>query len=135
MVGCFFKDDMWLSHRGDVWNVLEDRGEYVEFIITYDTNSYLKGERLVLKKDEIYSYFEKRVIEPKYLEKNDQVNHPSHYNKGIEVIDFIESHDMDFNTGNVIKYVARAKHKGKYLEDLKKAQWYLNRLIELEERK
>lgn len=61
------------------------------------------------------------------------VDHPSHYNQGIEVIDFIESHNMDFNTGNVIKYVSRAKHKGKYLEDLKKARWYLDRLISEEE--
>jgi hypothetical protein len=37
---------------------------------------------------------------------------------------------MDFNEGNVIKYLTRAKHKGTYLEDLKKARWYLDRLIE-----
>ena len=58
------------------------------------------------------------------------VNHPSHYNNGIEAIDYIESHNMNFNTGNVIKYVTRAKHKGTELEDLRKASWYLNREIE-----
>ena len=57
------------------------------------------------------------------------VNHPSHYNQGIEVINFIESHKMDFNEGNVIKYVTRYKHKNG-LEDLKKARWYLDRLIQ-----
>lgn len=57
------------------------------------------------------------------------VNHPSHYNRGIEAIDYIESHNMNFNMGNVIKYVTRAKHKGTELEDLRKASWYLNREI------
>ena len=58
------------------------------------------------------------------------VNHPSHYNKGkIEVIDFIEDQGLSFHLGNVIKYVARAGAKGDKLEDLKKAQWYLDRYI------
>ena len=62
--------------------------------------------------------------------KKEMVNHPSHYTQGIEAIDYIESHKMNFNIGNVIKYVTRAKHKGTELEDLKKASWYLNREIE-----
>ena len=58
------------------------------------------------------------------------VDHPKHYNVGhIEVIDFIEDQDLNFNEGNVIKYLCRAKHKGKRLEDLEKALWYLNRII------
>ena len=57
------------------------------------------------------------------------VDHPDHYNKGIEVIDFIESWDMDFNTGNAVKYLSRHKYKEKPLEDLKKARWYVDRLI------
>ena len=62
--------------------------------------------------------------------KKEMVNHPSHYTQGIEAIDYIESHKMNFNIGNVIKYVTRAKHKGTELQDLKKASWYLNREIE-----
>ena len=59
------------------------------------------------------------------------VNHPKHYNTGkIEVIDAIEEWNMGFCDGNVIKYVARHKHKGKPIEDLKKAKWYLERLIQ-----
>lgn len=58
------------------------------------------------------------------------VEHPKHYNTGkIEVIDAIEEWNMGFCDGNVIKYVARHKHKGKPIEDLKKAKWYLERLI------
>tara|TARA_R100001443_G_scaffold38103_1_gene51627 strand:+ start:329 stop:556 length:228 start_codon:yes stop_codon:yes gene_type:complete len=59
----------------------------------------------------------------------EKVNHPEHYNKGIEVIDFIDSWSMDFSTGNIIKYVSRHKHKDNPLEDLKKAKWYIERLI------
>lgn len=57
------------------------------------------------------------------------VDHPDHYNQGIEVIDYIESWDMDFNMGNAIKYISRHKLKGKPLEDLKKAKWYVERMI------
>ena len=61
---------------------------------------------------------------------HDMVNHPSHYNKGnIEVINFIEDQGLSFHLGNVVKYVARAGSKGDKLEDLKKAQWYLDRYI------
>lgn len=71
----------------------------------------------------------------------DNVNHPAHYkaNSGMETIDVIESFTEDLkgyeatNTGNIIKYICRWKHKNG-LEDLKKAQWYLNRLIEHVER-
>ena len=62
-------------------------------------------------------------------------NNPSHYNTGnIEVIDAIEDWGLDFNAGNVVKYVARHQHKADPLEDLKKARWYLDRLIERTER-
>jgi len=67
----------------------------------------------------------------------DMVNHPPHYNKGIETTAYIDSWDMGFSQGNVIKYVTRynLKHdqKEKQLEDLKKARWYLDDLIKLVE--
>lgn len=67
---------------------------------------------------------------PNVDQKPDPVNHPAHYTLGgIEVIDAIEAWKLTFKLANVIKYVARADHKGKPLEDLKKAQWYLNREI------
>jgi hypothetical protein len=62
------------------------------------------------------------------------VDHPAHYNTGkFEVIDVIEDWKLNFNLGNVVKYIARADHKGKALEDLKKAAWYLQREIGLRE--
>jgi len=64
-------------------------------------------------------------------EENKNVNNPAHYNQGsLEVIDVIEDWDMNFSEGNVIKYVARHRFKGEPLEDLKKARWYLDRLIQ-----
>ena len=63
--------------------------------------------------------------------KEDMVNHPPHYKTGgIETIDFIESKELNYRLGNVIKYVTRADHKGDRMEDLKKALWYLQREIE-----
>jgi hypothetical protein len=71
------------------------------------------------------------------LEKNDSVNHPSHYTWleelcGIEVIDI--TRHMDFDLGNAIKYILRSGHKkdsnltnkDKTIEDLKKAIWYIH---------
>lgn len=61
----------------------------------------------------------------------DVVNHPDHYKVGgIETIDFIEAKKLNYHLGNVVKYITRADHKGKRLEDLKKAKWYLDREIE-----
>jgi hypothetical protein len=60
----------------------------------------------------------------------DLVNQPPHYTTGgIETIDFIEAKKLNYNLGNVIKYLTRADHKGNKLEDLRKAQWYLTREI------
>ena len=62
---------------------------------------------------------------------NDNIN-PDYYRKGIETTDYIQSHSMNYLEGNIIKYVTRYKDKGG-LEDLKKAEWYLTRLIKQEE--
>ena len=60
------------------------------------------------------------------------VNHPPHYAaKDPEPIDLIESWGLSFHEANVVKYLARWRTKNG-LEDLRKAQWYLNRLIEWE---
>lgn len=68
--------------------------------------------------------------------KPDMVSHPPHYQSeaGLEVIDVIRAFTADLvgieatDTGNIIKYICRWKHKNG-LEDLKKARWYLDHLI------
>ena len=76
------------------------------------------------------------------IQNPDMVNHPPHYQSknGLEVIDVVETFTDGLNgieatdTGNVIKYICRWSHKNG-LEDLKKAQWYLNHLIERVEKR
>ena len=65
--------------------------------------------------------------------KADAVNHPEHYGGSestYEAIKVIEAWELGFCLGNVVKYISRAGKKGSKIEDLKKAQWYLNREIE-----
>jgi hypothetical protein len=71
----------------------------------------------------------------------DVVNSPSHYKSGgIEAIEGIEASMgpeayAGYLKGNIMKYMWRYERKGKPIEDLKKARWYLDRLIGLRERK
>lgn len=70
------------------------------------------------------------------LSSKDNINHPNHYKtkSGLEAIDVIKAFTEDLkgveavDTANIIKYICRWKKKNG-LEDLKKAQWYLNDLI------
>jgi hypothetical protein len=58
---------------------------------------------------------------------SDAIN-PDHYKfNGVEVIQLTEQ--LDFLRGNAVKYLARAGRKGNVLEDLQKAQWYVNRAV------
>jgi hypothetical protein len=69
------------------------------------------------------------------LGKMDNVNNPAHYGNGsIECIDYIEDfltreEFIGYLRGNIAKYMHRWRYKNG-VEDLKKAQWYLNKLIE-----
>lgn len=89
-----------------------------------------KYSKVPKKKEEVVQTIEEAVTQTVALPKEDVINHPSHYTRGkIEVIDFIEDQQLPYHLGNVIKYIARAGHKGDKLEDLKKARWYLDRYI------
>lgn len=73
------------------------------------------------------------LIHPGGVPDPDPVNLPSHYTKlPVECIDVTEH--FNFALGNAIKYIWRADHKGKPLEDLRKAVWYLQREIARRER-
>lgn len=71
-----------------------------------------------------------------YEPEKDMVSHPSHYQSetGLEAIDVIEAFTFDlkgiesFDTGNILKYMCRWKQKNG-VQDLKKAKWYLEHLI------
>ena len=59
-------------------------------------------------------------------------NTPKHYENGLkhDLIDVIASYDLNFNRGNVLKYVVRAGRKDSEIQDLEKALDYLEREIE-----
>jgi hypothetical protein len=64
----------------------------------------------------------------------DNVNHPKHYggkDDPYEAIKVIEAWGLGFHLGNAVKYIARAGKKDSIVQDLKKAKWYLERVIEL----
>ena len=111
-----------------------------------------------LLRDNVFTCYSLYKIFPEVIEKNyeiifgktsetkeekvekkaeDMVNHPSHYTSGgVECIDAITSALSSYEdsvdswlVGQVIKYLWRAPLKGKYEEDIKKAQFYLNRLV------
>ena len=84
-----------------------------------------------LKKD----YGKSFLVDLWNSQTNDEVNHPSHYNNGkIECIKAIEAASTQeefegYLRGNVLKYVWRFKYKDN-IKDLRKARWYLDKLIE-----
>lgn len=60
------------------------------------------------------------------------VDHPAHYGGAddpYEAIKVIEAWKLGFGLGNCVKYIARAGKKGSLLTDLRKARWYLDRVI------
>lgn len=73
------------------------------------------------------------------MEEKEMVNHTSRYNQnGIECFEVIRAAIgteglRHFMIGNAIKYVFRAEHKGKYLEDMKKARFYIDYVIKIHE--
>ena len=73
------------------------------------------------------------------VQEDDVVNHPSHYTAGkVECIYALESATIGLEgieavcTANAIKYLWRWKHKNG-VQDLKKAKWYIDRLIQIKE--
>lgn len=95
-----------------------------------------------VKQDEVAKWFDDAANAMKALsaigismknENNDKINNPAHYTAGgIETLDYIKAKVSDYPSyavGNILKYVSRYEHKNG-IEDLKKAQFYLNDLIE-----
>lgn len=79
----------------------------------------------------ISSHYE-TTVKPTWVLK-DLVNNPAHYTHSkFEAWDVIHDWKLNFNLGNTVKYISRADHKGKRLEDLQKAKAYLDREIGIE---
>ena len=56
---------------------------------------------------------------------------PLHYPQKYDVIDFVSDNTLNFNEGNVLKYITRARKKGTHLKDLEKALDYIQREIKI----
>lgn len=117
-------------------NLLEDTEKWIESNISYDSEGLAKFITYTRKKDikETDNVFKSYAyVDP--IDGHNAVENPSHYcGTKYEVIDFIEDQGLGYCLGNVTKYICRAgkKYPGdkqKELQDLKKAQWYLNRRI------
>ena len=139
----------WVSLRNEPYGAGIKKYAVVEvsWVGEYDV-SYVgrDGEVWFGNGDTWFEDFEPLIYTPKAINTSsedsfskDNVNNPAHYGQGkIEAIEYIE----DFLTeeeyqgylrGNIAKYLHRFKYKNG-VEDLKKAQWYLNRLIEQQEK-
>ena len=74
------------------------------------------------------------------MKKDDKVNSPSHYTRGdTEIIDIIKQLTQGYDpfeaylVGNTIKYLARANYKENKQQEIEKAEWHINKLLEEEE--
>lgn len=78
--------------------------------------------------------FKEEMAKPLTPKPDEQVG-GTHYSRlGVEPIQFIESNELGYHEGNVVKYISRWRNKNG-LEDLKKAKWYIERLIAIVEDK
>lgn len=70
-----------------------------------------------------------------YDPQEDKINSPSHYKgKTLEAIQVIEDFELNYNLGNSVKYILRAGKKEDKLADLRKANWYIIREIQAQEK-
>ena len=110
----------WTFFKSPATNGLMTKEDFLSFDHQYKDDFMVKKFRESMGKN-----CREKTIE--------MVDHPKHYQSkhGVEVIDIIEEFGLGFHLGNVIKYVLRAGHKSNELEDLEKAKWYLERVIDL----
>ncbi|EMK1514937.1 DUF3310 domain-containing protein, partial [Listeria monocytogenes] len=138
-----YNSQLWERYKQDTVVHIEEEG------VSWGSLSYAKYlhpntpiEKYKAKQDEVAKWFDDAANAMKAVatvgvsmknDNNDNVNNPSHYTAGgIETLDYIKAKVKDYPSyaaGNILKYVSRYEHKNG-VEDLKKAQFYLNDLIE-----
>lgn len=112
--------------------------DHDKWLAEHGHGSYASGahEGTVRVDNVDWSYLPNPSIPAQQLEMFDEVDRPKHYNLGgIECIDAIRASMTKeefegYLKGNSLKYLWRYRYKGKALQDLEKAQWYLTKLIE-----
>jgi hypothetical protein len=88
-------------------------------------------DQVLTEKGWILAYRDWRKVEGgENVSESDPINRPAHYTHSeVEPIAAIEAWGLGYHLGNVVKYIARHQNKGRPIEDLKKAAWYLAREI------
>ena len=137
-----WQKEKWDSQPNESWDQyvtrkMKEEREGKVYPVREDVPADLWGKPIYESPDKGKTIYKRLPWDPmseRELVKPDMVNHPPHYNKGIETIKYIKSWSMSYAQGNVIKYATRynVKHTDKkaQLEDLQKAQWYLKDLIQ-----
>ena len=114
----------------------DDQKDWVDVYVDPKDGSVLEYPNGYTYSNSRWVDFEKCIDIETRPYKEDKVNNPSHYGQGsIECIDYIEDfltkeEFIGYLRGNIAKYLHRWRYKNG-LEDLKKAQWYQNKLIEV----
>jgi hypothetical protein len=130
--------EYYKAEDGFLLNYLADESRWI-VLIDWSISALESPHFEMIKRTESITDVARSIEEARQVEK-DAVNNPSHYTTGgIECIDAMQAmlsreEFIGYLRGNVFKYQWRYKHKNG-IEDLKKAQWYANRLIELESAK
>ncbi|HGX1670109.1 DUF3310 domain-containing protein [Listeria seeligeri] len=133
---------LWRYYKQNTVVYVKEKGvSYGDIDYAKDEYPNIPIEKYKVKQDEVAKWFDGATNTMKAFSSNgvsmkkqntDNVNNPSHYTAGgIETLDYIKAKVSDYPSyavGNIVKYVSRYEHKNG-LEDLKKAQFYLNDLI------
>ncbi|HAA6120838.1 TPA_asm: DUF3310 domain-containing protein [Listeria monocytogenes] len=138
------KDGHWYIFKGDtvidkydIYLGVASKGYCEKVYLNIPIQKYKTRKDKIKEDVEYFSKCNEQIMESVYefihQDNNDIVNNPSHYTSGgIETIDYIKAKVKDYPSyaaGNILKYVSRYEYKNG-IEDLKKAQFYLNDLIE-----
>lgn len=96
----------------------------------------ISDEEFYNKRDELMRRAKAQEIEVNFaVPIEDKINNPDHYKgKTLEAIQVIEDFELNYNLGNSVKYILRAGKKEDKLADLRKANWYIVREIQAQEK-
>jgi hypothetical protein len=124
-----FKEACVSDKMSNLTKITEE--EYSKFYNNSNIGKYMSCDTFDHSHNNLNKFVEKTSLQEQSDIEHNDVNKPSHYRQGkIEVIEFIEDQNFDFRLANAIKYICRARYKGKEKQDLEKALWYINRYIQ-----
>ena len=130
--GVKWKDGVDLTPSDTKWNLLKNETCYVLTTLMKPHDlAYWTCEDCQMSDYKIVEFDELLDDEPEDEQENDIISHPAHYcHSKYEPKDVIRDWGLNFNLGNVVKYISRAGYKDDIVQDLKKARQYLDFEIE-----